>query len=129
MLRIRVATNSEYGPNTKYFHFWKVNKYQIILFLKIDWIMNTNSTIWTLLFKYRILNNIVVSLWKFFNYLVFNNNYFGYSKIIWKLQMDQIPNMNSTIWSQLFEYLIIRIICCNSVADSPGGLSGGLNLL
>ena len=25
------------------------------------------------------------------------------------------PNMNSTIWSQLFEYRIIRIIRCNSV--------------
>ena len=28
--------------------------------------------------------------------------------------MDRIPNMNSTIWSQLFEYRIIRIIRCNS---------------
>ena len=28
--------------------------------------------------------------------------------------MDQIPNMNSTIRSQLFEYQIIRIIRCNS---------------
>ena len=34
--------------------------------------------------------------------------------------MDQIPNMNSTIWSQLFEYQIIRIIRCNSeVYTSP----------
>ena len=29
--------------------------------------------------------------------------------------MDQIPHTNSTIWSQLFEYRIIRIIHCNSV--------------
>ena len=28
--------------------------------------------------------------------------------------MDRIPNMNSTIRSQLFEYRIIRIIRCNS---------------
>ena len=30
-----------------------------------------------------------------------------------KLQMDQIPNMNSTIWSQVLEKRIIRIIHCN----------------
>ena len=32
--------------------------------------------------------------------------------------MDRIPNTNSTIWSQLFEYRIIRIIRCNSGLDS-----------
>ena len=28
------------------------------------------------------------------------------------------PNTNSTIWSQLFEYQIIRIIRCNSALDN-----------
>ena len=42
---------------------------------------------------------------------------FGYSNIIRKSQMDRIPNTNSTIRSQLFEYRIIRIIRCNSVLD------------
>ena len=31
-----------------------------------------------------------------------------------KITNDQILNMNSTIWSQLFEYQIIQFICCNS---------------
>ena len=39
---------------------------------------------------------------------------FGYSNIIWKSQMDRIPNTNNTIRSQLFEYRIIRIIRSNS---------------
>ena len=42
---------------------------------------------------------------------------FGYSNNIRNLQTDRIPNTNSTIQSQLFEYQIIRIICCNSVRN------------
>ena len=59
----------------------------------------------------------------FLNILLFENTktiwylvtIIRYSNIIQKIQMDQIPNMNSTIWSQLFEYRIIWIIRCNSV--------------
>ena len=40
---------------------------------------------------------------------------FGYSNIIWKSQMDRIPNTNSAIHSQLFEYRTIWIIRSNSV--------------
>ena len=39
---------------------------------------------------------------------------FGYSNNIRILKMDRIPNTNSTIRSQLFEYRIIRIIRSNS---------------
>ena len=43
--------------NTEYIRFWKFNEYRIIRFLKINRIPNTNSTIRTQLFEYRILNN------------------------------------------------------------------------
>ena len=42
----RVATNSEYGPNTEY---------QIIRFLKMNEYRISNSTIRSQLFEYRIL--------------------------------------------------------------------------
>ena len=58
----------------------------------------------------------------FLNILLFENSktiwylvtIIRYSNIIQKIQMDQIPNTNSTIRSQLFQYWIIRVICGNS---------------
>ena len=49
--------NMDQIPNTEYIRFWKFNEYRIIRFLKIDRIPNSNSTIRTQLFEYRILNN------------------------------------------------------------------------
>lgn len=38
----------------------------------------------------------------------------NYSNIIRNSQIDRILNTNSTIWSQLFEYRVLRIIWSNS---------------
>ena len=56
--QIRVATNSENGPNmnTEYIRFWKFSEYQILNYSFFENGPNTNSTIWSLLFKYQILN-------------------------------------------------------------------------
>ena len=79
----------------------------------------------------RILFFVFVLKWSLFLYFFLTSCFlktlklfgirwqlFGYSNIIRKLQMDRIPNTNSTIRSQLFEYRIIRIICCNSGGEA-----------
>ena len=51
----RVATNSEYGPNTEYIRFWKFKEYQMPNNLFFE--KRPNSTIGTQLFEYWIMNN------------------------------------------------------------------------
>ena len=81
----RVATNSEYGPNTEYIRFWKFNEYRIIRFLKIDRIPNTNGTIRTHLFKYRILNT---EYWKLTD--AHCHKYFLYKLNLWQKEKRRI---------------------------------------
>ena len=49
--------NMDRIPNIFVFENLTNTEYRIIGFLKIDQILNMNSTIWTQLFEYQILNN------------------------------------------------------------------------
>ena len=89
-LDIRVATNSEFWPNTEYIRFWKFNENWIINFLKIDWIrivlfgLNySNTECWRLIDahchklnlwlkeKRRIWFFIFVAIWSFFLHFLY----------------------------------------------------------
>ena len=132
--------NLDQIPNIFVFENLVNTEYRILHFLKTDRIPNTNSTIWTQLFEYQILNNKYwkltdahchqyffhkLNLWlkeSFCSYMKLFSVFFililryknsltirylvttiQYLNIIRKLQMDSIPNTNSTIWSQLFK--------------------------
>ena len=59
----------------------------------------------------------MVGLIRLLNRVATNRENEPNTKYIRFLKNLQIPNTNSTIWSQLHEYQMIRIICCNSVTQ------------
>ena len=64
--------------------------------------------------NFRIVFEYPNSCYRIPNRFVFENLTNTEYRIIRFLKIDRIPNTNSTIRSQLFEYRIIRIIRCNS---------------
>ena len=110
------------------FENWMNNEYWIIRFLKIDWILNTNSTIQVKFLTKRRKKSLILifcsymkhSTVFFIHIMLYENSItIRYSltaiRVFEYLEITNGLNMNSTIWSPLFEYQIIQIIRCNSV--------------
>ena len=132
ILELHWMVNMDWIQNTKLFGFWKFYEYQIIPFLKMNKNQIVIFSLNYLNTKYITLNSSPPKILyvKFFtkwdeeNLFLYFHTYmhiyaylaykkilelfgirwqlFGYLNIIRKSQMDQIPNTNSTICSQLF---------------------------